>query len=106
MRTFLGIAAVLASTVGAQPAPNAGQSLGELLYSTNCGACHTTEVHWRERKLAKDWTSLQAQVTRWQSNAKLAWSENEILEVTRYLNGRYYHFPETGRPQVSSLAPM
>ena len=105
MRMILGIAVVLASAVvGAQPVPNTGQSLGELLYSTNCGACHTTEVHWRENKLAKDWTSLKAQVTRWQSNAKLAWSENEILEVTRYLNGRYYHFPETGRHEVS-LAP-
>jgi mono/diheme cytochrome c family protein len=102
MRTLLGVVAVLASAVVvAQPAPKTSQSLGELLYSTHCAACHTTEVHWREKRLATDWASLRAQVARWQSNSGLAWRDTEIIEVTRYLNGRYYHFPEPGHREVS-----
>ena len=76
--------------VSAQTAPSAAR--GELLYATHCVSCHAAEVHWRDRRLAKDWASLQAQVRRWQANAGLRWSPEEIADVTRYLNGRYYHF--------------
>ena len=34
---------------------------GELLYSTHCIACHNAELHWRNRKLATDWKSLQSE---------------------------------------------
>ena len=47
---------------GAEPANDA--SRGELLYTKACVACHTTQVHWRDKKLATDWKSLQAQVGR------------------------------------------
>jgi mono/diheme cytochrome c family protein len=67
---------------------------GELLYTTHCIACHSAEVHWRDRRLAGDWESLTAQVARWQSNAGLGWSRDEILDVVRYLNATYYRFPD------------
>jgi len=78
--------------VGAQP--NRAVSRGELLYSTHCIACHTAEVHWRDKKLAKDWISLNSQVRRWQQNAQLKWSDDDIAEAARYLNASYYHFSE------------
>jgi len=101
----------LSSAVSAQAESSAGR--GELLYSTHCGSCHDTEVHWRDRRLAKDWASLQAQVRRWQANAGLRWSDEEIRDVTRYLNGRYYHFApptrqgaaDANRIAVSGSAP-
>ena len=37
-------------------------------------------------------TMSRSQVRRWQRNTGLGWSEQEIVEVTRYLNGRYYRF--------------
>jgi hypothetical protein len=49
-----------AISVAAQPVPSG--SRGELLYSTHCVSCHTTQVHWRDKKLATDWTGLKAQV--------------------------------------------
>ena len=85
-----------AIAVAAQPAP--GSSRGELLYSTHCVGCHTAQVHWREKRLASDWASLRTQVSRWQANTGLAWSDNDIATVTRYLNDLYYRFPAPGSP--------
>ena len=69
------------------------ETRGELLYSTHCSACHSDQVHWREKKLATDWNSLIVQVRRWQANIGLVWNEEEIEDTTRYLNAVYYHFP-------------
>jgi mono/diheme cytochrome c family protein len=74
--------------------PNRDVPRGELLYSTHCIACHSTQIHWRGKKLAKDWVGLNAQVRRWQGVAGLKWSDGDIAEVARYLNTRYYHYPE------------
>lgn len=65
---------------------------GGLLYSTHCSACHNSTIHWREKKLATDWTSLKAQVKLWQGYNKLRWSEEDIIDVTSYLNTHYYNF--------------
>ena len=79
-----------------------GQSHGELLYSTYCVGCHTTQVHWRDKTLAKDWTSLKAQVLRWQRNVGLGWSDDDVAAVARYLNDLYYRFPATDTKQSAS----
>ena len=76
---------------GAQP--SRGATRGELLYSTHCITCHSTQVHWRDKKLATDWTRLQAEVRRWQEVSGLGWVDDDITEVARYLNVRYYHYP-------------
>ena len=79
-------------------APANAQSRGELLYSTHCIGCHTSQVHWRDNKLATDWNSLEAQVRRWQAANMLQWNEDDIGDVTRYLNDSYYHFSRTVVP--------
>jgi len=65
---------------------------GELLYSTHCITCHSAQVHWREKKLVTDWTSLQSQVRRWQGVSELGWNNEDIVEVARYLNALHYHY--------------
>jgi hypothetical protein len=75
----------------AQPSP--AQSRGELLYTTHCIGCHTTQMHWRSDRLASDWASLNAQVRRWQGNAGLQWGDADVIEVARYLNETIYNFP-------------
>ena len=82
---FFGTHAALAETL-----PN--EARGGLLYSTHCSACHNSTIHWREQRLATDWQSLKAQVNRWQRYTKLRWGEQEILDVTAYLNTYYYNF--------------
>jgi mono/diheme cytochrome c family protein len=81
---------IVASLAAAQPAP--APSRGELLYATHCIACHTTQVHWRQKKLATDWASLNAQVRRWAANTGLGWSDEEVVDVARYLNTTQYRF--------------
>ena len=75
----------------AQPARDTTR--GELLYSTYCIACHNTQVHWRDKKIATDWATLRIQVNRWQEVASLKWSNEDITEVARYLNTLHYHYP-------------
>ena len=85
-----------------QPTPPPGMSQGELLYTTHCVACHTTEIHWRDKKLAKDWRTLIAQVRRWQENSKLNWGEEEIVAVAHYLNGSFYHYQEPEEKKIGA----
>lgn len=73
--------------------PTQRETRGELLYATHCNACHTLKIHWREQKLAIDWSSLKAQVRRWQASIGLSWSEEEITDVAKYLNATHYGFP-------------
>jgi mono/diheme cytochrome c family protein len=86
----------------AAASPAMGQSRGELLYATHCISCHTTELHWRDQRSASNWPALKAQVRRWQDAASLAWSDGDILDVSRYLNESIYHFEQTADPVSSS----
>ena len=81
--------------------PKHDESRGELLYSTHCNACHTSEIHWRKQKLATDWNSLKVQVRRWQADIGLSWSEEEITDVAQYLNLRHYGFPIPDQKEIS-----
>jgi len=67
---------------------------GALLYSTYCIGCHTTQVHWREHRLVKDWTSLNQQVRRWQENVAPGLDDADVAAMAKHLNGLYYHLPE------------
>ncbi|MFT3953172.1 MAG: cytochrome C [Piscinibacter sp.] len=86
------LAVLAAAPVHAADSP----TRGELLYGTHCIACHNSQMHWRDKRLATDWPELVAQVRRWQGVAKLGWSEDDILEVARHLNQRIYRYPLIG----------
>lgn len=86
---FLALLAALALPVRAQTAPGRG----ELLYGNHCVECHGVQMHWRDQRLARDWTSLKYQVRRWQGEARLQWSEADIDAVARHLNDTIYRFP-------------
>ena len=89
-----GTALTLAVALAASAAPEAGAPRGELLYTTYCVGCHTSQVHWRDRRQAQNWETLKAEVVRWQRTAGLALDAADIDALAAYLNGLYYHFPE------------
>ena len=98
MYTVLFVASVLAADAGAQTSrePSREPSRGELLYSTHCIACHTTQMHWRQNKTATDWNTLRSEVRRWQANNALSWNDDDITEVVRYLNDLIYRYAVPG----------
>ena len=60
-------------------------------------------MHWRDKRQATDWESLQRQVRRWQANAGLRWTDDDITAVARYLNETIYRYPQTS--DRAGLAP-
>lgn len=94
----LPVAVAFSGALHAQQ-PRAVPSRGELLYANHCVECHSTQMHWRDRRLAQDWNSLKVQVRRWQGEARLAWTEEDIDAVARHLNATIYQFPLPPRAQ-------
>ncbi len=78
------------------------QTRGELLYGTHCLTCHNSQMHWREKKQVVDWASLRAQVRRWQATDQLAWSDEDIDHVARYLNETFYRLPPPSQVLASA----
>ena len=91
---FTVLLVCLGIPAAANAQPKGDTPRGELLYTTHCIACHNAQIHWRDKKIAKDWTGLKTQVRRWQGLQGLVWSNDDVAEVARYLNARYYHYPE------------
>ena len=90
------VVALAGASAMAQVQPQPVPTRGELLYTTHCITCHTSQMHWRNDKQATDWESVKVQVRRWQEIAGLAWSDADITEVSRYLNDTIYQYPQTG----------
>lgn len=65
---------------------------GQLLYENHCRKCHESQVHIRENRKAKSFADVQGWVTKWQTEEKLNWKIEDILDVTRYVSGRFYKF--------------
>jgi mono/diheme cytochrome c family protein len=109
MPTSRRVALLLAVTVsgsvqaqGAAPSPSGGdETTGRMLYTAQCSGCHLAQMHWRDRKIAVDWTTLVREVRRWQQNSGLAWGEDEILAVARHLNVTWYHFPSVAGKELA-----
>jgi mono/diheme cytochrome c family protein len=93
--TLLVLAGPGAAQAPVEPDGQAPASLGALLYSTHCVACHTNQMHWRNNRQATDWASLKSQVRSWQGRANLQWTDADINEVARHLNETIYHYPLT-----------
>ena len=100
-KRLLVVVALAGVSVLAHSQARPGATRGELLYTTHCISCHTTQMHWRNDRQAHDWDSLKMQVRRWQGNASLQWGDADIAEVARHLNDTIYHCPQTA-DQVST----
>lgn len=93
MRPLRGVIAPLALVLAAGVQAQSAVPRGQLLYATHCVECHTTQMHWRDRQLARDWESLKGWVQHWQAEARLRWSDEDVEAVARHLNDTIYRFP-------------
>jgi hypothetical protein len=65
---------------------------GRLLYENHCTSCHESVVHIRDNRQAKSLGEVYWQTTRWAVERELDWRYEEINDVARYLNTRFYQF--------------
>ena len=66
---------------------------GQALYEMGCDACHDKSVHQRSARHAASLEEIRNYVTRWSAALGTGWRDEEIDQVTDYLNQRYYHYP-------------
>jgi mono/diheme cytochrome c family protein len=86
----LALAAGCASSTPEPAAQGLSAERGGDLYQDYCNACHTAQVHWRDKRLVRTWDDLRYQITRWQRISGQNWSRDEIDDVAAYLNRNFY----------------
>ncbi len=87
--------ALLALATSAVPvAANAADlERGRMLHENHCRMCHDSIAYKRGDKIASSYAEVKAQVTRWQTNTGLHWSEADIDSVTAFVAKTYYKLP-------------
>ena len=64
---------------------------GKQLQQKNCMSCHDDGMYTREERRIKNLSSLHTQVLRCESTLGLKWFDEEVNDVTTYLNKTFYH---------------
>jgi mono/diheme cytochrome c family protein len=78
---------------------NADAENGMKLHDGNCISCHAsrygndgTEIYTRPNHRMKDLAGLKKQVNFCKNNLGLTWFDDEVDDVTEYLNKTFYQF--------------
>jgi mono/diheme cytochrome c family protein len=76
-------------------APSVAQeNRGQGLYENHCQSCHDNTVHTRTNSKPESIRELRAWVASMSVYTDLGWGNDEIDDLTQYLNRRIYHFQE------------
>jgi hypothetical protein len=70
---------------------SAGEDIADL-YQSNCISCHGAEVYTRTDRKVTSLEGLDRQVRRCELALGLKWFDEEIADMTGYLNTHYYKF--------------
>jgi hypothetical protein len=62
------------------------------LHAEHCIACHGTEVYTREARKVTSLPGLERQVQRCELALGLRWFDEDIDDMTTFLNEHFYHF--------------
>ena len=82
----------LTTVVCAAPSYAASAESVQTLYDQHCVACHGTEVYTREDRKITSLPALEQQVRRCETALGLRWFDEDIADVSQFLNEHYYHF--------------
>ncbi|MGV6859109.1 MAG: c-type cytochrome [bacterium] len=73
---------------------------GKKLHDANCVSCHTkmtggdgSALYTRSKRRVTSSDALTSQVRRCATNLNLTWFDDQIDDVSSYLNQEYYKFP-------------
>ena len=64
----------------------------KLFTKSKCNQCHGTDIFTKKDRKVGSLSSLETQVRRCDSNLNTNWFDDEIIDVTAYLNKQYYKF--------------
>ena len=97
----LGMGAILVTSQSYSQEPDRGR----MLYENHCLQCHECKVHIREQRKVRSLENLEEQISRWVKELKLAWRNEELKDVSRYLNQTFYKFDsdDGGNPMPMNL---
>ncbi|WP_455206543.1 hypothetical protein [Kaarinaea lacus] len=83
---------LLLSGLSSMPALAVDIENGKKLYTERCGGCHDTKVHTRPNRIIHTYEDLVNRVRFCDNAAKAGLKENEIYDVSEYLNDTFYKF--------------
>ena len=91
-----GIAAALAGVTASVVALRAMEfDRGEALYENHCSTCHDPQTHVAgEARHVTTMADLRARVAAWSVHSGLNWSDEDVNDVTDFLNRRFYRFTD------------
>lgn len=93
MRLLYPLLALAACAAVPVTASAADLERGRMLHENHCRMCHDSVAYKRSDKIAHTYDEIKAQVTRWQTNTGLHWSEADIDSVTAFVAKTYYKLP-------------
>jgi mono/diheme cytochrome c family protein len=67
-------------------------SHGKSLQQENCMRCHDDAMYTRDNRKVTSLGGLQKQVMRCEQSLGLQWFDDDVADVTQYLNATYYHY--------------
>lgn len=65
---------------------------GKTLHNENCLRCHDVSMYTRDNRLVNSFYELRTRIRDCELMAEAAWFDEEIDDVTAYLNQAFYHF--------------
>ncbi|MEE9551590.1 MAG: cytochrome c [Gammaproteobacteria bacterium] len=65
---------------------------GKQLHAENCMRCHQPEIYTSNNRKVSTFIQLRKKVEQCELINELAWFEEEVDDVTAYLNATYYLF--------------
>lgn len=63
---------------------------GQMLYENHCRVCHNSIVHIRENRKVKKLSDIYYWANRWSNHLKLSWTKEDLDEVVKFLNKKFY----------------
>ena len=90
----LAAALLISGVIGPSYAASTGESAslerGQALYDAHCRQCHTESIHRRPNKMPLTRDELMGIVDHFRRATNLAWTPEEVDDVTEYLNRTQY----------------
>ncbi len=65
---------------------------GKKLHQQHCQRCHQDEVYTRAERIVENFPALRERVSQCELSNNLLWFDEEIDDVTGFLNREYYEF--------------